>query len=237
MKNDKWYLLVFTAIFIAYLGYLCYAHISLKQSQERIICNYEIHLKNAQTIYQDIHNCTVDYIIHADKSHDSIDVIQEKYRNVFYKDSLLLMSELAILEGQNKSMLSLHLDLIEHEYTNITIWAAVIGVLFLVFSFYSILRVEDCVKKGREGVQIMKGMQKKAKVIIEGIDSAKKAMDAKSAEIVTAFSDNLKLVQTSFEEESNNRLKIFDEYIQRVQTIIVENEQRFTQLNEGGINE
>jgi hypothetical protein len=97
--------------------------------------------------------------------------------------------------------------------------------------------VEDCIKKGREGVQIMKGMQKKAKVIIEGIDSAKKAMDAKSAEIVTAFSDNLKLVQTSFEEESNNRLKIFDEYIQRVQKIIVENEERFTQLNEGGKNE
>ena len=134
MKNDKWYLFVFTAVFIAYLGYLCYAHISLKQSQERIICNYEIHLKNAQKIYQDIRGCTMDYIIHADKSHDSIDVIQEKYRNVFYKDSLLLVSELAILEGQTKSMLSLHLDQIEHEYTNITIWAAVIGVLFLVFS-------------------------------------------------------------------------------------------------------
>ena len=130
MKNDKWYLLVFTAIFIAYLGYLCYAHISLKQSQERIICNYEIHLKNAQTIYQDIHNCTVDYIIHADKSHDSIDVIQEKYRNVFYKDSLLLMSELAILEGQTLSMLSLHLDQIEHEYTNITIFFSDLNTSF-----------------------------------------------------------------------------------------------------------
>ena len=83
----------------------------------------------------------------------------------------------------------------------------------------------------------MKGMQKKAKVIIEDIDSAKKAMDAKSTEIVMAFSENLKLVQTSFEEESNNRLKVFDEYIQRVQKIIIENEQRFSQLNEGGKNE
>ena len=80
-------------------------------------------------------------------------------------------------------------------------------------------------------------MQKKAKVIIEDIDSAKKAMDAKSTEIVMAFSENLKLVQTSFEEESNNRLKVFDEYIQRVQKIIIENEQRFSQLNEGGKNE
>ena len=97
MKNSKWYLLVFTAIFIAYLGYLCYAHISLKQYQERIICNYEIHMENVQTIYQDIRDCTMDYIIHADKSHDSIDVIQEKYRNVFYKDSLLLVSEMPLL--------------------------------------------------------------------------------------------------------------------------------------------
>ena len=129
MKNSKWYLLVFTVIFITYLGYLCYAHISLKQSQERIICNYEIHLKNAQTIYQDIRECTMDYITHTDKCHDSIDVIQEKYRNVFYKDSLLIMSELSILEGQTLSMLSLHLDQIEHEYTNITIWAAVLTLL------------------------------------------------------------------------------------------------------------
>ena len=237
MKNSKWYLLVFIAIFIAYLGYLCYAHISLKQSQQQIICNYGIHLKNAQTIYHDIRDCTMDYIIYADKSHDSIDVIQEKYRNVFYKDSLFLMSELAILEGQTLSMLSLHLDQIEHEYTNITIWAAFMGLLFLAFSFYSLFRIEDCIKKGRKGVQIMRGMQNKAQKIIGDIDSAKKAMDAKSSEIVTAFSDSLNKLQTSFETEINNRLIGLDEYMKRVQEFIVENEKHSNLLNEGGKDE
>ena len=237
MKISKLFIFVLTVFFVAYMGQLYYGRISLEQSQERILCNYDNHLKYARTIYQDIRDCTLDYIAHTEANPDSLSMLSEKYRNVLYKDSLLLVSELAILEGQTQSMLSLHLDQIEHEYTNITIWAAFMGLLFLAFSFYSLFRIEDCIKKGRKGVQIMRGMQNKAQKIIGDIDSAKKAMDAKSTEIVTAFSDSLNKLQASFEAEINNRLIGLDEYMKRVQEFIVENEKHSNLLNEGGKDE
>lgn len=226
MKHSKLYLSVLAAFLVVYIGYLCHGKISIAQSQERIISNYDNHLKNAQAIYQDIRNCTWDYILYTESNLDSLNIIHEKYRNILFKDSLLISSELAVLEGQTQSMLSLHLDQIEHEYANITIWAAVIGVLFLVFSFYSLIRIEDCIKRGREGVHILEDLEKEGKKIIKEIDFAKQDMDAKSSEIVTAFSDNLKKLQTSFEEETNNKLKILDECIRKVQEIMVENEKQ-----------
>ena len=63
----------------------------------------------------------------------------------------------------------------------------------------------------------------KKKEIIADIDSAKKSMDAKSTEIVTAFSDSLNKLQTSYEAEINNRLVGLDEYMKRVQEFMVEN--------------
>ena len=184
-----------------------------------------------------MHDYTWDYIANAEAHPDSLKGLKEEYRNVLYKDSLLLISELAILEGQTQSMLSLHLAQIEHEYTNITIWAAFMGLLFLAFSFYSLFRIEDCIKKGREGVRIMNGMQNKAQKIIGDIDSAKKAMDARSSEIVTAFSDSLKKLQTSFESDINNRLVGLDEYMKRIQEFIVENNIHSNQLDEGDKDE
>ena len=44
-------------------------------------------------------------------------------------------------------MLELHLDKIEHEYTNITIWAAVLTIVFLVFSFFSLFKIEQSRKE------------------------------------------------------------------------------------------
>lgn len=237
MKVSKLFLLVLAVFFVAYMGQLYHGRISLEQSQERILCNYDTHLKNARAIYHDVRDCSLDYIAHTEANPDSLSILSEKYRNVLYKDSLLLASELAILEGQTQRMLSLHLDQIEHEYTNITIWAAFMGLLFLAFSFYSLFRIEDCIKKGRKGVQIMKGMQNKAQKIIGDIDSEKKAMNAKSIEIVTAFSDSLNKLQTSFEAEINNRLNNLDEYMKRVQEFMVENEKQSNGLNEGGKDE
>lgn len=226
MKHTKLYLSVLALFLIAYIGYMSYGRISLEQSQERIISNYNKHLKNAHAIYQDIRSCTWDYITFTEANLDSLEMIQEKYRNLLFKDSLLLSSELAILEGQTQSMLSLHLEQIEHEYTNITIWAAVLGVLFLVFSFYSLTRFEDCIKRGHEGIQLLEKLEHKGKKIIKKIDSAKEDMDAKSTEIVTAFSNNLNKLQASFEEDINRKLKILDECIRKVQEVIVENEKQ-----------
>ena len=81
---------------------------------------------------------------------------------------------------------------------------------------------------------MLEELENKGKKIIKKIDTAKEDMDAKSSEIVSAFSNNLNKLQSSFEEEINSKLKILDECIRKVQEVIVENEKQSN--NQGGQN-
>lgn len=72
---------------------------------------------------------------------------QNEYITKLATDSLSLQyRELASTVTAEK-MLELHLDKIEHEYTNITIWAAVLTIVFLVFSFFSLFKIEQSRKE------------------------------------------------------------------------------------------
>ena len=57
-------------------------------------------------------------------------------------------------------MIDLHLTKIDHEYNNITMWAAILTILFLVFSFYSIFKMDEPIQQGREGVKDIKRLKK-----------------------------------------------------------------------------
>ena len=91
--------------------------------------------------------------------------IQEQYQSKLSRDSLQLNAERILLEGQTKAMIDLHLTKIDHEYNNITMWAAILTILFLVFSFYSIFKMDELIQQGREGVKDIKRLKK------EGDDS------------------------------------------------------------------
>ncbi len=86
--------------------------------------------------------------------------IQEQYQSKLSRDSLQLNAERTLLEGQTKAMIDLHLTKIDHEYNNITMWAAILTILFLVFSFYSIFKMDELIQQGREGVKDIKRLKK-----------------------------------------------------------------------------
>ena len=78
-----------------------------------------------------------------------------------------------------KKELELHLNKIEHEYTNITIWAAVLTIIFLMFSFYSIFKVEEAKFKVEEAKQEIESIRDNTKqeiafIIAETNDTLKK---------------------------------------------------------------
>lgn len=71
-----------------------------------------------------------------------------------------LQNERALLENQIKSMIDLHLNKVEHEYSNLTMWAAILTILFLVFSFYSIYKMDELIQQGNEGVKDIRSLKK-----------------------------------------------------------------------------
>ena len=111
-----------------------------------------------------------------------IEQLHEKYDSRILQDSLLLITGRQVLDGQVKAMLDLHLNKIEHEYTNITIWAAVLTILFLVFSFYSIFKMDSLVHQGKEGVNEIKQLKRDGDVAIQDIgDKSEKILKKNDA--------------------------------------------------------
>ena len=75
-----------------------------------------------------------------------------------------------MLEIQTKSMIDLHLNKVEHEYSNLTIWAAILTILFLVFSFYSIYKMDELLQQGNEGVKDIRSLKKSGEDLIEKLE-------------------------------------------------------------------
>lgn len=84
---------------------------------------------------------------------ENLQKLHIQYGEKLLHDSILLSAERQVLEGQTKTMLDLHLNKIEHEYSNITMWAAVLTILFLVFSFYSIFKMDELIQQGNQGIR------------------------------------------------------------------------------------
>ena len=120
---------------------------------------------------------------------------EKKYQdhlNLLLRDSLFINTELALLGGQTQQMLQLHLDRIEHEHSNVTLWGAVLTILFIVFAFYSFFKMDDLISSGQKGLERLEGLETKANAAINNIEQARLDSESKSKEIVDAFTNNFK---------------------------------------------
>lgn len=126
-----------------------------------------------------------------------IDSLHKQYDEKLLRDSLRLNTERELLEGQTKTMLELHLNKIEHEYSNITMWGAVLTILFLVFSFYSIYKMDELIQQGNEGVKEIKNLKKKGK---QDLDQLKTEKEKIVTNIQGQLSDSIAAVNNTQKE-------------------------------------
>ena len=123
--------------------------------------------------------------------------IQEQYRSKLSRDSLQLNAERTLLEGQTKAMIDLHLTKIDHEYNNINMWAAILTILFLVFSFYSIFKMDELIQQGNEGVKEIKNLKKEGK---QDLDQLKTEKEKIVTNIQGQLSDSIAAVNNTQKE-------------------------------------
>lgn len=134
------------------------------------------------------------------------------YEARFLKDSLLLSAERTLLNGQTKNMIDLHLDKIEHEYSNITMWATIMTLVFLVFSFYSMFKLEEYIQKSKETYKDIIKIKDNSETFIE---------DAKSdiVEKINSYDDT---AEKAFENINSKTGAIVEKYEKElIQTNII----------------
>ena len=142
------------------------------------------------------------------KYFEGMERIHEQYDSKMRHDSLLLCMERQLLEGQTKTMLDLHLDKVEHEYSNITLWAAVLTILFLVFSFYSIFKMDELVKRGNEGVEEIRQLK----------DEGETSISLIKKHGLRTISTTKQSIEEQQKKAENNFLSIFNKFISKLQT-------------------
>ncbi|MFK2345047.1 hypothetical protein ACIXNK_13780 [Bacteroides fragilis] len=134
----------------------------------------------------------------------------------------MLGIERDLLNGQTKTMIDLHLNKIEHEYSNITMWAAILTILFLVFSFYSIFKMDELIQQGNEGVKDIKQLKCDGEKEVEKLKNTTTELIENTEATVNIFIQKqqerindtfLVVIEKSdkIEQLSNNLLRNFDE--------------------------
>lgn len=143
--------------------------------------------------------------------------IQEQHQSKLSRDSLQFNAERTLLEGQTKAMIDLHLTKIDHEYNNITMWAAILTILFLVFSFYSIFKMDELIQQGREGVKDIKRLKKVGDDSIAYIKAKNNEQITKlkkdTEQIIKEHREKLEGISSNFSVQQNDLYRRADEYL------------------------
>ena len=150
-------------------------------------------------------------------------LVEKKYQdhlNLLLRDSLFINTELALLGGQTQQMLQLHLDRIEHEHSNVTLWGAVLTILFIVFAFYSFFKMDDLISSGQKGLERLEGLETKANAAIYNIEQARLDSESKSKEIVDAFTNNFKKTTSNFNKQIEDKLSDLNKCVESAQEIL-----------------
>lgn len=134
---------------------------------------------------------------------ENIQKLHARYDGKLLHDSLLLSTERQLLERQTQTMLDLHLNKIEHEYSNITMWAAVLTILFLVFSFYSIFKMDELVQQGNEGVRDIRSIYEKGNDYIESLRiKGENILKESKSELTTFIDSQQKIIKDSVSQSN-----------------------------------
>ena len=173
-----WLSIIFTIIVIVAIILM---HNDFQKSQERIIDIHKEYLAKTEAcftgIYNNLKNESINcdsliLVLESDKdlaqkitNYNSVkNLIVELANNMSYrsmaeelkKDSLLVHRQLTDAQHATNELLELHFNRIQHEYTVLALWAGVLMIVFLIFSFYSLYKTDDIAKQGKESLKEIK---------------------------------------------------------------------------------
>lgn len=191
-----WLISIFTLILI--VAVVC-MHCAFTQSQQKIIDTHKEHLDKTQecltSIYNNLKNEPVNcdsliYILECDTilAQKIVDypavknLILGLANNMSYramvdelkKDSILINRQLANAQHATNELLELHFNRIQHEYTVLALWAGILMIVFLIFSFYSLYKTDDIAKQSKEnlknitaqGDDVLSGLKKQQEALM-----------------------------------------------------------------------
>ena len=224
-NRSLWVVISFSALIIVTL-LLLYLHLdyttkALKESQEKIVSSHVTHIAKVDSIFYDMKDVIL--------STDSGTIVNAPaLLSQLQRDSALFRREILLSQEEMNHLVSLHLTKIDTNYDQIGVWFGIASVVFLVFGFFGIFKIEEnkreandvleeVKQKGIEATEVVNNVQSKASSVVQYLDMRKKDLDAFVNEKTRSLGDLAKQLETT-QSDSKEKLDSITKLLNEVQT-------------------
>lgn len=232
-----------TLFVLIILGIMLLSHRKYINTQESIKYCHTTHIQSVESYIEDFNNLIEDeygqLVVNTTRILDSLNNVPRKKQGVIEKDFYagiissikantltdastfnhqfnLAQKELLLNQQNLERLLELHYAELDNQQMTLTIWAAVLSIIFLTFGFFAIFKIEESKKEAQDHLKIT---ETKCNEIIGQIESNNTDLQAKLTRL-----DNSSTSYDKKVEEINtllNALKTSEENIkQRTEDIV-----------------
>lgn len=217
MKQHKTTLYLFCGCFIVtliiFVSYLCYSIINFKDSQERIVTEHLEHLANVDSIF-----CDIKKVILSNDSGTiaNAPVLLTQLQN----DSALMRREIMLSQEEKMNLVALHIDKIDNDYSQIGIWGGILSIIFLIFGFFAIFKIEETKAEAKSTLEDVKVQKEKASAEIKELQ-----------EQAGQLNESYNSIRQSSETFIENNTKVFNELITTINTDYSQAQENLERIN------
>lgn len=196
----RWFCGCFIATLIILVSYLCYSITTFKNSQERIVTEHLEHLANVDSIFYDIKKV----ILSTDSGTiANAPVLLAQLQN----DSALMRREIMLSQEEKMNLVALHVDKIDNDYSQIGIWGGILSIIFLIFGFFAIFKIEETKAEAKSTLEDVKNQKEKASAEI-------KELQEQAAQVNESYNS----IRQSNETFIADNTQVFNELITTINT-------------------
>lgn len=159
----KYFCITFIVTLIILVGYLSCSLMTMKDSQKAIVNEHLNHVARIDSIFYEMKNVIL-------SNDTNVIANSQALLNQLHNDSAMFRREVLLSQREMNCLISLHIDKIENDYAQIGIWGGILSVIFIIFGFFAIFKIEET--------------KTEAKALLNDIEEQGKKVSDKNKEIL-----------------------------------------------------
>ncbi len=216
----RWFCVVFVIILSVFVVYLWHSTSIFNNSQEKIINEHRDHIAKVDSIFYDMKAVIL--------SNDSGTVENAPaLLSQLQKDSALFRREILLSQEEMTNLVALHIDKVDNDYSQIGIWGGLLSIIFLIFGFFAIFKIEETKaeaknvleevkEKGKNATDEIEELQNQASELNNSFNSIKQESTTLITNKTTEFNELTESIH-SIQKQSNERLERINKLLEDVE--------------------
>lgn len=213
----RWFCVVFVITLSVFVVYLWHSTSIFNSSQEKIINEHIKHIAKVDSVFYDMK--TVILSCDSGTMRNASALLCQ-----LQKDSALFKREIQLSQEEMNHLVSLHIDKIDNDYSQIGIWGGILSVIFLIFGFFAIFKIEETKAEAKnvlEGViekatSDINNLQSQASELNNSFNSIKQESTTLITNKTTEFNELTESIH-SIQKQSNERLERINKLLEDVE--------------------